>query len=100
MTGGRHARQMMFSRYIKFVDKLATNKRSMVHSLFELVSKNAQMTTGSILRTIVLETGLKIVPGVTSSWALANYGVYGGTPPGEEWKIPLLTNLIEVRDSR
>ena len=100
LTGGRHARQMMFSRYIKFVDKLATNKRSMIRSLFELVRNNAQTTTGSNLRTIMLETGLPINPGVTSPWVLANHRVYGGVPAGEEWKIPLLTNLIEVRDDR
>ena len=72
----------------------------MVRSLFELVRKNAQTTTGSNLRTIMLETGSPINPGVTSSWVLANHRVYGGVPAGEKWKIPLLTNLIEVRDKR
>ena len=52
------------------------------------------------LRTILLETGVRVEPGVTKASAVARYKVYGGIPVGQEWRIPMLTNLIEVRDER
>ena len=39
------------------------------------------------------------MPGVTKKVVLRNYRVYE-TPEGEEWRLPLLVSLLEIRDSR
>ena len=93
-------KQMVYSRYIKFVGSLIGNKRPMIRSLFKKVSQSNDSVTGSNLRSILLDTGVKVEPGVTNGFALANYRVYGGVPQEKEWIIPMLVNLMEVRDGR
>ena len=55
--------------------------------------------TGSNIRTILLDSKVKVTPGVTNRGALRNFRVYE-TPPGQEWRLPLLVSLLEIRDSR
>ena len=93
-------KQMVYSRYIKFVGSLYENKRPMIRSLFNKVSQCNDSVTGSNLRTILLDTGVKIEPGVTKGFALANYRVYGGVSADKEWMILFLVSLMEVRDGR
>ena len=40
LSHGKHARTMIFSRYIKFIDSLVNNKRPTIRSLFKIVSKS------------------------------------------------------------
>ena len=48
---------------------------------------------GGNIRTVLVDTNIKIVPGVTTPAAFKNYQVY-------EWKLPLLVSLLEMKDSR
>ena len=100
LSGGKHLKQMVYSRYVTLVENLAFNKRPMIRSLFDKVSHSNDSVTWSNLRTILLDTDVRIEPGVTNDFALANYRVYGGPPEGMEWLIPMLVNLMEVRDGR
>ena len=44
-------------------------------------------------------TGVRIVPGETTPRAFQSYTVHA-TPRGQEWRLPLLVSLLEMRDSR
>ena len=55
LSGGHHAKQLIYSRYVKFVSSLQHNKRTMVQDLFNLLKNNARSTVGSILRTILID---------------------------------------------
>ena len=90
---------MIFSRYIKFLDSLVKNRRQSIVSLVKEVSNVANSVTGSNIRHILNETGTLIVPGKTMKFALNNYEVYS-VPSKEEWRIPLLSSLIEMKEKR
>ena len=95
ISGGRHAKQQIYSRYIKFVNTLANNSRECVRSLFRYVIDDVRSQVGSNLRKIFIDSGLLIVPGQTMPSALSNYTVYPA-PEGEEYRIPLIQSLREI----
>ena len=99
LSGNQHAKQMIFSRYIKFLDNIVKNKRNSLASLLKIAMQNCNSITGSNIRYILNETGVLIVPGVTRKTCLKDYTVYS-IPDGEEWRIPLITSLIEMREQR
>ena len=90
---------MIYQRYLKFLKSVATNRRPALVSLLEVVQNNCLSLVGNNLRTVLLHTGIKVIPGVTMGHDLANYTVYE-TPAEEGWRLGLLTSLLEVRDSR
>ena len=99
LTNGEHAKKMIYSRYMQFLKSVSNNRRSALRSLLNITKNTCKSFTGLNLRRILLDTGVKIVPGITSGCSLINYRVYK-VPEGEEWRLPLLVSLIEVRDSR
>ena len=97
LSDGRHARQMIFARYLKFVSSCLKNRRSSVQSLCELVSRDIRTVTGRNLRLIQEETSVPVIAGVTRPSQLRDWAVYE-TPEGQEWRLPLLVSLLEVRE--
>ena len=98
LCGGKHAQQQIYSRYIKFVNTLATTHRDNVRSLFNIVSVDVRSQVGSNLRKLQLDTGITIFPGSTRPSILSNYRVYA-TPEHQEHILPLLSSLLEIRQS-
>ena len=68
LAGGRHAKQMIMSRYIGYISQLCNNKRASVRLLFKLVSNDARTVTGSNISYIKLTTGIDIIPGSASKF--------------------------------
>ena len=68
-------------------------------ALLNTVKSDCRSLTGGNLRKILLETGVKVQPGVTKGYVLSSYRVFE-TPVGQEWRVPLLQSLLEVRDER
>ena len=68
-------------------------------ALLKTVSRNTNSVTGSNIRCILNQTGTLIIPGKTSQSSLSDYNVYK-IPNGEEWRVPLLKSLIEIREKR
>ena len=97
LSQGRHFRQMIFSRFIKFVNSLKTNRRPMVQSLCRIASADIRMITGRNLMTIGEETGVFVRVGVTSPQEIGDWRVYK-PEVGEEWRFPLVVSLLEIRD--
>ena len=90
---------MIFSRYIKFLDSIIKNRRLSIVSLLKTVSMNTKSVTGNNIRCILKVTDTLIIPGKTSKDSLSDYKVYN-IPDGEEWRVPLLESLIEIREKR
>ena len=84
--------------YIKFVNTLATTHRDNVRSLFNIVSGDVRSQVGSNLRKLQNDTGITILPGSTRPSILNNYRVYT-TPVDQEHILPLLSSLLEIRQS-
>ena len=92
-----HFKKKIFSRYLSFVKSLVQNKKSSVKFLFNLVRQDVQSCTGSNLRCIYKNTGVFVIPGQTTKMALSSYTVFK-IPPGEEWRVPLLSSLMQIRE--
>ena len=97
LSGFRHPRQQIYSRFVKFMNSLFTNKRSIVRSLFNSVHSDVRSHIGTNIRKIETDTGVVIVPGVTKPHDLRHYVVYPA-PEHEEWRIELLQCLLEIKE--
>ena len=93
LSGGNHAKVVIFKRFIKFVASLRNNKRQSIKSLLAAVQDDVRSLIGGNLRIIQLTTDTPISL-VTSK--LRNFRVYP-VPEGEEWRLPLLQSLVEIR---
>ena len=92
LSEGRHLRQMLFNRFLKYIKLIANNKKQSVKTLFNLIKDDVRTNTGSNIRTILLETAVN--PRDLQIHALKGWRVY---PAQDEWTVPLLRNLMEVR---
>ena len=88
---------MIFSRFLKFVNNLLDNRRSIVRALGKKVTSDIRSLSGRNLEVIKEETKLNIRAGVTSHTEVTTWMVYD-PPVGEEWRLPLLVSLLAVRD--
>ena len=95
LSDGKHLRQMIFSRFLKYIRSVAKNKRQSLRSLYNLIKDDVRSNTGANIRTILLET--HVDPRLLDTCTPQGWRVY---PPRDEWTIPLLRNLIEVRNYR
>ena len=68
-------------------------------SLLSNLKNNVNSLVGSNLRTIQLETGISVIPGITKPIEISNHRVYKFDVK-ETWKINLLCSLMEIRDQR
>ena len=96
LCGHRHARQLIYCRFIKFVNSLVDHKKDCIRSLFNMVVGDVRSLSGGNLRRVILDTGVLASPGKTSHSDLHNYKVYP-VPAGHEWKIGVLRSLLEIR---
>ena len=98
LTAGRHAKQIIYKKYVNFLGSIAKNRRQELVHLLNIVKDTCTSVTGSNLRKILLDSEVLITPGKTKGFELANYRVHK-TPVGEEWRLPLLVSLLEIRNS-
>ena len=71
-----HARQLIYCRFIKFVNSLVDHKKDCIRSLFNMVVGDVRSLSGDNLRRVILDTGVLASPGKTSPCDLHNYKVY------------------------
>ena len=72
LTEGKHARKMIYARYLKFLKSLVTNRRPALTFLLAIVMETRRSWTGQNVRKIVTDTGVTVVPGVTKAHDLAD----------------------------
>ena len=93
VTNTRHLITSLYSRYIKFVDKLYSSKKSAVRNLFNVVRNDCRSITGSNLRRIMLKTNRNSVEEINMNDI--NNLVYQNTPNGCEWAIIMVKEIVE-----
>ena len=92
LSEGKHFRQMIFSRFLKYLKSIALNKRPALRCLYSVIKNDMRSPTGSNIRSILRET--QVDPRSMDTHALKGWRVY---PLQDTWTIPLLRNLMEVR---
>ena len=94
VSNTRHPKTMLSSRLVRFWDSLRKCKKSSVRYLFSLVYNDRRTLTGRTASRIALDCG---VERTVLDWKQAMNVRYFPPPPGEQWRIPLLQELLEVR---
>ena len=97
ISGGKHAKQQIYKRYVKFVNTLANSSRDCVWFLFKYVSNDVRSQVGGNISRIRRDTGIPIIPGTAQPGRLRNFRVYSA-PDGEEFRLPLLASLLAIRE--
>ena len=97
LVEGKHARKIIYSRYIKFVNSLVSTERQCVRFLYKYVCGDVRSQVGANMRRIQLDTNVPVIPGVTRPADLRNYRVYN-IPDGDEHKMEILHSLIAIRE--
>ena len=92
ISEGKHFRQMIFSRFLKYLKSIAKNRRPSIRCLYNVIKNDVKSMTGSNIRTILREA--QVDPRSMDTHALKNWRVY---QQADEWTVPLLKNLLEVR---
>ena len=94
VTNTRHIITSLYSRYINFVDKLYSSKKSAVRNLFNVVRNDCRSITGSNLRRIMLKTNRNCVEEINMNDI--NNLVYQNTPNGCEWAINMVNDISNL----
>ena len=97
---GKHMKVMIYSRYIKFLRNIcSTSDRDNLKSLLNTVKNDVRSQTGANIKRIFLDTGVRIIPGVTLPSVLSGVSAYK-VEECERWRYPLLQSLLQVREDQ
>ena len=91
-----HVKTMLWSRFVQFHESLINNKKPLIRLLASLSEDDIKTTHGRNIHKLLngLECNLN---GLSSDFVKQNL-YYKGIPVNEQWRIPLLYNLMEVRN--
>ena len=63
---GQHMKKMIYSRYIKFLSTIAIKSdKDNIKALMNIVKNDVRSQTGGNIKKILIDTGIKVIPGVT-----------------------------------
>ena len=97
---GKHMKIMIYSRYIKFLSNICLKSdRDNLKSLLNTVKNDVRSQTGANIKRIFLDTGVRIIPGVTLPSVLSGVSAYK-VEECERWRYPLLQSLLQVREDQ
>ena len=93
---GNNLKCILFSRFVKFIDGIHRSNKPSIKFLYKLAASDVRSVTGSNLRSILVNTGLHVVPNTNQAASLRKATLYS-VPVAQEWKIPLIHSLLEVQ---
>ena len=92
-----HVKVMLSSRFIQFHKSLMENKKSCIRLLSNLCVSNLKTKHGRNLSQI--QRDLDCSEEELSSFFIKNKMQYKTLPDKEQWRLPLLLNLLEIRNN-
>ena len=87
---------MLFSRFVKFVNAIMKSNKPALMFLLSVAKSDVRSLTGSNMRSILVHTGVEVIPGVTTPGKIKNTRLVK-VPDDERWKVPLLHSLLAVK---
>ena len=85
-------------RFLKFCDQLRGSNKNVLKTLIKNCENDTMTRTGNNLRTIMLLTNVNSISQIKQSVLTSQS--YRDIPDGEEWRVPVLKELIEARHDR
>ena len=92
-----HVKTMLSSRFMQFHDSLIENKKSCIRLLASLCTSDKKTSLGRNLSQI--QRNLDCNREELSSGFIKEHMKYSSVPEEEQWRIPLLLNLLDVRNN-
>ena len=89
-----HLRSSIMKRFIKFTEKLEQSPKVVVRNMYKILGSDCRSTTGANTRNISLEFNADPIKGPSRD----NITAFATIPEGEEWKINLVKEIIQIRD--
>ena len=96
LSGCQHAKTMLSSRLVKFCDTMMSSTKSSVKLLAYLVKGDQRTVMGKNMASIERELGNANI----SSSLVKRKLKYFPVPVDEEWRIPYLRELLDVRSGK
>ena len=94
--GGTHAKNMLFSRYVTFVQSLVRSDKFIVQFLFQLCKKNVMSVTGQNIRHILTETGSEDILKLKASDIKRKFK-FCEIKNEDKWKVDIIKELTNVK---
>ena len=93
--GGRHARSMLFGRYISFINSAKKSPKLIVQQILQIVKDDVETITGKNIRYILTELDQQDIF-LVKKGTVKNEYKFAKTQPEDEWKIPLVKELTDI----
>ena len=96
LTGEKHVKKVLISRYLGFMEKIANSKKKAVKMLMETSKKDVRSVTGQNFRNIMLLVGKTSVEEIKKEDALRIE--YFPMKEADSWKIDAIKEIINVKN--
>ena len=96
MSRMQHIKSALRQRFIGFMKRLASSRKSVLRHAFKVFSKDCRSTTGANVRNILLESGAVLFEQLSMSDIRRIE--FHRTPTEEQWRISVINDLINIRD--
>lgn len=91
LTKTQHIRKSLRKRFVNFICKVKDSSKAILRHLLYEIRSDCRSTTGNNIRKILLEYGATKLTDINIKNA-----AYKEIPEGEEWKIPLVSEIVET----
>ena len=95
LTGVPHMRRLLVKRYVSFIEKIRKSSKTALGHLLKIVERDVRTTTGSNLRTIMLQAGLNRLEDLKVSNCDFDYNKVG---EADVWRLDFVRELVELRN--
>ena len=92
----RHIKSKIFKRFIGFTNNLSVSLKKVVRNVYGIIGNDCRTTTGSNMRKINLECEHDTINRIEKKHVDSR--LFHNVPTGEEWRIPLVIELLSIRD--
>ena len=96
LSGIKHLKRTLLEAFMNFTKKLSNSPKKSVKNVYDLIRKDCRSVTGSNIRNIYLECA------VDEHRPFSDINIktqdFFSSPPEAEWKIPIIRELIDMRD--
>ena len=92
LSGTMHIIKSLKKRYINFIERLRKSKKEVLRSVLRKIENDCRSTTGRNIRKLLLESDVYQLSDVN-----VNSRAYNETPKGDEWKIDMVEEILNVK---
>ena len=97
MSKSKHLKTVIYKRYLSFLHSVVNSKKDCLSSLGKKMIVDCGSITMQNLELISKETGQENIMGIAPCEVINGYQ-YSPIPLGEEWRVGLLDELIDLRN--